>query len=214
MRLRARDFTHQVVLVPDVEAYKLFQKLAMPGVEKDLVLSGWNMLETSFNFRNRSYDANFGLGESADITGPELYYNVDLRREFLQAFIINLVPFFVIATLLFATLVHTTTRKKRASLFGISPMSVLAASSGLLFTALLGHTKLRQDLTAETGIIYLECFYFAIYLMLLLVPLQSSMHAFGVRVGLLQYGDAILAKVLYWPFLLGMLLIMTVWVVQ
>jgi hypothetical protein len=47
-----------VLLIPDLEGYQLINPSSLPGVEKNLVLPGWNPKKSFFQYRysNRQGD--------------------------------------------------------------------------------------------------------------------------------------------------------------
>lgn len=212
LRLWPKDFYKNVVLVPDLAAYDMMRPSLMPGVERELVLSGWHRESSFFDYHFNSYNANFGMTDFVgQLDYPELYFNVVLRREFVQAFLIDLVPIFVITTLLFAVLVTTTAIRERAVLFDHDATWVLSTSSGLLFATLLAHTKLRSHFAAQSGIMYLEFFYFALYLLLMMVPINAFLVASGSLPAALRYRDGVIPKLLFWPAVLSFDLAVTLW---
>jgi hypothetical protein len=54
----------------------------------------------------------------------ELYFNIVLKRKFINVFIINLVPLLTVATLLFRILLSTTSEKEKAEKFDFSILGV------------------------------------------------------------------------------------------
>jgi len=63
----------------------------------------WEIDETFFSYHEVPYDTDFGLFANVEeSTYKELFINLGVRRKFINAFIINLVPLFVVALLLFA----------------------------------------------------------------------------------------------------------------
>lgn len=212
LRLWPRDFHENVVLVPDLEAYDMMRSSLLPGVERELVLSGWRRESSFFDYHFNSYNSNFGLTDYVgQLDYPELYFNVVLKREFVQAFLVDLVPIFVITALLFAVLVTTTSNRERAVIFDHDATWVLSTCSGLLFATLLSHTKLRSHFAAQSGIMYLEFFYFALYILFILVPVNAFAVAAGSLPGLLKYRDGLIPKLLFWPFVLSVDLAVTLW---
>lgn len=199
IRVWPQVMRQNIIPVPDVDSYKLLRPAALPGMQDDFVLAGWTAISSAFEYRTHLYDTSFGLQGTAADARPELYFTIDMRRDFMHAFIVNLVPLFVIACLLFALVLTTTFDKERSDIYGFKPSGVLGTCSGLLFAALLAHTKLRTDFAAQAGIIYVEAFYFILYLFIVLVALNSFLAAARVEVSFLRFGDNVLPKLLFWP---------------
>ena len=79
---------HNLILVPDLEAYDLINPTKTPGIVEALVLEGWHLERSYFSFRSEKYNANFGgstIGQKRTI--PDLYYNVVIRRSVLSPII-------------------------------------------------------------------------------------------------------------------------------
>jgi hypothetical protein len=73
----------------------------------------------------------------------------------------------------------------------------------------LAHIQLRNTITVQE-IMFLEYFYFSVYLAILLVPL----HAFLLwmapsKFWILEYEDSLIVKLLYWPLILGFQFVVT-----
>ncbi|MCC5898727.1 MAG: hypothetical protein JJU32_12540 [Phormidium sp. BM_Day4_Bin.17] len=65
---------------------------------------------------------------------------------------------------------------------------------------------------ATGGIIYIEYFYFVLYIMILVVVFNAIMVAKGSENALLKYNNNILPKLIYWPLLLSLQIIVTLFV--
>ncbi|MEY3869636.1 MAG: hypothetical protein RLZZ338_3527, partial [Cyanobacteriota bacterium] len=208
IRLWAKDFDKNVILTPDFDSYPMMNPISKPGVAKNLVLSGWYLDSSFFQYYLNSYNTNFGITNYVGQSHfPELYFTVVIRRSLLPIFIGNIIPLAVVSFLLFSLLIIT--RKKADGPLGFTGKDGIVGSSGLLFIVLLNQINLRNTIAAY-GIIYLEYFYFIIYIMVLLVIINSLLFVFGSKLRLIQYGDNFVPKLLYWPTLLGLLLMITV----
>ncbi|MCZ6818254.1 MAG: hypothetical protein O7G31_02015, partial [Calditrichaeota bacterium] len=109
VRLWHENIGENIVLVPDFKAYDSLSTRALPGVEKDFVLSGWTLFRSYFDMRSNSYNTSFG--RSGFFTGdalPELYFNIEVKRNFLNPFISHFFPLFVVLLMLYAILVTTS----------------------------------------------------------------------------------------------------------
>jgi hypothetical protein len=208
LRMWHRDIGESVVLTPDLSAYPGFGPSSLPGLESDFVLPGWNLLSSFFDYKVHSYNTNFGLSEGQDKSNfPELHFNIILKRQFLGAFIGNLMPLLVVLVVLFA-LVLSTCKAQDMEIIGFSFSNVLASCAGLLFGVLIGHTELRAALDAS-GLVYMESFYLIMYLMLLLVILNAYVFAKYPDLSIVKWSDNLIAKLIFWPFLFGLILSVT-----
>lgn len=204
IRIWGKDFARSNVLVPDLKAYQSTQPGDAFGFDNSIVLGDWEVEETFFDFKTPTYDMDFGLGKPLSET-PELYFNVVLRREFLGAFIVNLVPLLISAILLFATLLTITAKEGQADIFGFNTSGVLGVCSALFFVVLLAHIQIRQEFPGS-GIIYIEYFYLAMYTALLGVAVDAYLFThdkYSEQFKFISYEDNIIPKLIFWPTLLG-----------
>ncbi len=207
IRLWHKDFHQNVILTPDINSYDSLSPESKPGLEENFVLEGWGIQNTFFSYRSNSYNSNFGVGNYQQ-EFPELYYNVGLKRDFISSIISSLIPLIVVSFLLFAVLMISTKNDKNISFYGFSSAIVLSYCAALFFVLIVSHISLRDKLAA-TGVIYLEYFYFVLYFVLLCVSINSILLASCIENKFVDYKDNLIFKLLYWPIVLGMLLVIT-----
>ncbi len=208
LRMWHKDIGKNVILTPDLAAYSLSNIKNLPGLEADFVLPGWQLVSSFFDYKVHGYQTNFGIEQfKAKDNFPELHFNIILKRRFLGIFVGNLMPLLVVLVVLFA-LVLSTSKVGNIEILGFNFSGVLASSSGLLFGVLLGHTELRSSLNAS-GLVYLESFYLIMYMMLLLVILNAYIFCKHPDFFIVKWSDNLLAKLIFWPLLLGLILIVT-----
>jgi len=211
VRMWHKQFSRNIVLVPDFEAYQATGLTDIFGIEEAIVLETWERENTYFDYKLSSYDTDFGIPNYIGQQGfPELHYNFVVKRKFENAFIVYLLPLFLVATLLFAALLTVSAKAELADRLGFSASGFIAASSALFFVVMLAHIQLREQF-AGSGIVYIEYFYILMYL--LLVVATASTYLFSVQPkrgwGLILYDDNLLVKVAYWPVVLGSLILIT-----
>ena len=211
LRLWAQDFDKNVILVPDFKSYKSTGLDDTFGVEESIVLGSWNIKESYFDYKKSNYDTNFGIDGYVGQEGfPELYFNIVLKRKVLNAFIVNLLPLFVVCMLLFQSLMTLTRDKEKAEKFGFSTSGVIGASAALFFVVMVAHIQLRQEF-AGAGIVYLEYFYFLLYLVIMLVVSLTYLFSLGEKQcpGWINSRDCLIPKLSYWPAILGVAVLLT-----
>jgi hypothetical protein len=211
VRLWHKQFSRNIVLVPDFEAYQATGPADIFGIEEAIVLETWERENTFFDYQLSSYDTDFGITNYVGQQGfPELHYNFIVKRKFENAFIVYLLPLFLVATLLFAALLTISDKAELSERFGFSVSGFIGAASALFFVVMLAHIQLREQF-AGAGIVYIEYFYILMYL--LLVAATANTYLFSLRpkrgCGLILYEDNILVKVAYWPVVLGCLILIT-----
>lgn len=210
VRLWPRNFFTHVILVPDYKAYPATGLKNIFGIAKNIVLGPWDAENAYFGYKPTCYDTTFGVKNYASDQGyPELYFNFVLKRKWSNAFVLYLLPLFLVASLLFAALLTVTRKPELASAHGFSTSGVLGTCSALFFVVVLAHIQLR-DQFAGARVVYLELFYFLMYGMLVAVAVNTylfSRQAFP-SFKFLHYKDNLIPKLLFWPLLLlGMVLI-------
>ena len=215
IRIWSKNFGENIVLIPDFDSYDSLNPRALPGLEKDFPLFNWELEKSYFNMRINSYNSNFGQKSFNNRNAvPELYFNIDVRRKFLNPFISHLFPLIIVLLMLFAIIMTVSRRKENSQLLGFNVSSVVASSTALFFVLLIAHVQLREELSSDR-IVYLEGYYFVSYLVILLTTANSilftwdlsSMQAnqnrkFMIRfINWLHYENNLIPKLFYWPFI-------------
>jgi Cache domain len=196
------------LLIPDFDSYYSLIPETLPGLERPFVLDGWKPQKTFFSYRVNSYNTNFGAGNFAKNSNVhEFHFNIELKRDFKASSASELLLIMVIVILLYAVLTITT-KGENKSYFGFSSYGVLGYCTSLLFTLIIAHTSLRPRIPVGS-IIYLEYFYFVTYLAILAVSLNAIAFASNWDIPFIDTKDNIYVKVLYWPVITGILLIIT-----
>ena len=202
IRMWHGTFDENVILVPDLSSYDVSAAELTPGMEADMVLSGWSLIASGFQYVTNSYNSSFGYPLSTPHGNvPELYYTVKLERNFIDAFVTNLVPLIVVSIMLFAILLTITCDKEKAGLFGADAFSVVTTTAGLFFIVVVAHIQLRKEFTLPK-IIYLEYFYLVMYIAILWVSIAAFMVTSSKQGQLIHYRDGLFAKIFYWPMIL------------
>jgi hypothetical protein len=211
IRLWPKDFDRNIILVPDLVSYDSTKYDDKFGIEKEIVMNNWLIDNTFFEYRVSNYDTNFGIDNYIGQKNfPELYYNIVIKRKFLNAFIINLVPLLVVSIFLFGMTMTITADKEKKEHFGFSVSEFLATCSALFFVIMLAHIQLRQQMPSG-NIVYMESFYLLMYFIILGVAINAFLFPvkWSSHFKIVKYKDNIVPKILYWPIILGTALILT-----
>jgi hypothetical protein len=195
------------ILVPDFDSYNSLIPEKLPGLGSSFVVDGWEPLKTFFSYRINSNNTNIGLGNFANSNAPEFYFNIDVKRDFKSPFDADILPVIVVIVLLFAILTIITKSENKTH-FGFSSHGVLGYCTSILFTLIIAHSALRARIPTG-GIIYIEYFYFVMYIALLVVSLNSIAFASNRSIPFIDAKDNMYMKVLYWPIIMGTLLFIT-----
>ena len=196
--------------MPDLDAYAATEYDDIFGISSDIVLSGWQIVDTYFDYAVQSYSTDFGLGadqQRSDI--PELEFNIILQRDFLQAFFSDLILIVVIMILLFGMiLLLKSNRDKMEGSFGLSVSGAIGTASGLFFSVLLAHISVRERFGGS--IVYIEYFYYLAYVYIVLATALVYLFMKQDDEGHQLYkSEANHLKLLYWPVYTGIMLIIT-----
>ena len=212
VRMWHKQFSKNIILVPDFQAYQSTGLEDIFGIEENIVLDTWNRETTFFDYRLSNYDTDFGIPGYVGQQGfPELHYNFVVKRKFENAFIVYLLPLFLVATLLYAALLTVSAHDDLSNRLGFNTSGFIGACSALFFVVMLAHIQLREQF-AGFGIVYIEYFYILMYGLLVLATANS--YLFTIRpkrwCGFILYEDNIIVKLGYWPLVLLCLIAITV----
>jgi hypothetical protein len=137
-----------------------------------------------------------------------------VKRKFENAFIVYLLPLFLVAALLFAALLTVSANERLSNRLGFNTSGFISGCSALFFVVMLAHIQLR-DQFADFSIVYIEYFYILMYALLALATANTFLFSIKPREGhrLITYEDNIIFKVAYWPVVLGSMILITLWFV-
>ena len=211
VRMWAKDFSKNVVLTPDYKAYDATGKDDIFGIENDIVLGTWEREDTFFDYYLSSYNTNFGIEDHVGKQGfPELRYNFVIKRNYVNAFIVYLLPLFLVATLLFSALLTVSRNDDNSNRHGFSTSGFIGAASALFFVVMIAHIQLREEV-GGSNIVYIEYFYILMYGVL--VAATANTYLFSVKAvrqgGIIHNPDNIIPKLAYWPVILSCLIVIT-----
>ena len=222
IQLRHKQFTRNVILIPDLESYKNINPAAKTGLQHNLHLQGWNIKRSFFNFRFENYSTSFGLINYAGLTDiPELFFTIEISKQIFGAIISHALPLVVVAILLFALLLLASNIKAAK----LEVVEAIAACSGFFLVIIFSHLGMRESFAIK-DIIYLEYYYYITYVLILFTVAnyvivtttqkQDELYALPFKiintsalVRVIRYRNHIVAKVLYWPLSQLAVLILT-----
>ncbi len=213
IRIWPNSYGRQVVLVPDFDAYPATERNDVFGIDERIVLGTWERENTFFDYKPSDLNASLGLDRSPMQAGfPELHYNIVVKRKFGNAFIVHMVPLFIVATLLFGALMTVTRNEDLASRHDFSTSTVIETASVLFFVVMLAHVQLRESI-AGSELIYMEYFYFLMYFLLLGVAINTYLFVSDMMPSarLVHYRDNLIPKAAFWPSVLAAMIAITLY---
>lgn len=204
IRLWPRDFTTKIALVPDFEAYQATGTGPdnIFGIDQNIIMGTWERENTYFDYDLSELETDLGTGVIRS-GRPELRYNMVVKRKFENAFIVHMVPLFVVAMLLFGAVMTVTRNQTLIERHDFSTSTVVGTCSVLFFVVLLAHVQLREGF-AGSPIIYMEYFYFLMYFLLLGVSVNTYLFASESMPSLrvIHWHDNLIPKAAFWPAVL------------
>ena len=210
-RLWPKDFLKPIILTPDFDSYANTELHAIFGVDKEIVLAGWDIKETFFDFKKIPYDSDFGLRQlQENAFPPELNYNIVISRLFINPLIVSLIPLFTVYFVLFVMLLMQSSDEKVSKKYGFSIYWIISIVATLFFAVILLHINLRRTL-ASPDIVYIEYFYILSYIIFVVILSNICLFYQNPRKNLrfIHFQQNLLFKVLFWPFITGFLLVVS-----
>ncbi len=215
IRIWPYDFEVDVMLVPDFSAYDSTKKGEIFGLADSIILPGFHLRETFFDYALTNYDTNFGLLHYISQKRiPELTFNIVITRKILQGIAFHILPLSAVVILLFFLLLITTHNQLKVERFKFSTSANLGGSASLFFVLMLANIRLREQFTGSDTV-YIEYFFIIAYIAITAVALNGLLFNFTnfKENSFIEYHDNLFPKLLYWPLLLGSALLITLLIV-
>jgi hypothetical protein len=201
VKLIPKDFNSNVILVPSLKSYDSTTQSSIFGISKDIVLAGWDINDTFFDYMPLSFDTDFGLHDNHPRTNlPELSFNIVIERDFISAFMINITLLLVSIALLYGLIMMMTSDDNLKSKYGSSVSSVIGSCAGIFFVVLVAHISVREKFPGS-GIVYIEYFYLLSYMFILatIVAIYSFSTHQNSETKVFFANEAVLLKMSFWP---------------
>ena len=205
LRILYPDFSKNVLLVPDLGSYDVLNPSVRPGLNPDITVPSSETIASFFTLRTSEFKSTFGNSQS--VPGyPTLVFHMAAKRIYLNPFIANIIPVFIVALMMFIVLYVSSNHEGGRA--GLTTMNVIQSSAGFLFILLLSHVNERSRIETPE-IAYIELFYFSMYLYMTLQTLALAAMFRGVDWKLFRYEDNLIVKLAFWPVLLSIWFVFT-----
>jgi hypothetical protein len=199
--LEHRDIEKNIVLTPDLTAYKKISPESTPGLDKEFSLPGFTIEQTFFEYHQIDPNANFGFKEYGKVTDHfQLIYNAIMTRNLLNPFVLYVLPLLVILFSLFSTLLVAGAKT--------DPLSILGGYTGLFFALVVLQRSLREQHPAGTTL-YMEYAFFYTYVTIIFLIIHTILMYYYKHWEHYQKNSLYLLRILFWPFQLISWLITT-----
>ena len=199
------DFSKNILLVPDLDSYDILNPSVKPGLNADITVPSSHTISSFFTFETIDHKTNFG-NKGQLKNHPALTFNMVAKRIWLSPFIANIIPILIVALIMFIVLYASSNEEQGRS--GLTTMNVIQSSAGFLFILLLAHVNERNRIETPE-IAYIELFYFSMYVFITLETVALAMLFRGVNSKIFGYGDNLVLKLLFWPVLVAIWLVVT-----
>jgi len=164
------DETRNILLVPDLQAYRLVNPSSRPAFNDEFLYAGFAVEKSFFSYRTYSPDTNLGMPNYLQATQKvHLVYNIVSLRSWTHSFIVFFLPLTVIMFLLFALLFIIESSPDALR----TPVRIITAAASLFFSTLVGHQLLRQQFQLS-AVTYVEYFFFLAYVTIALLVVYTN----------------------------------------
>lgn len=194
------DNNDRLIFTPDLGSYNYTNPSRKSGLNPDIQISGSEVLQSYFTFSLESYDTDFGYAQKSLFEEvPTLHYNIDVRRLLLNEFVSYLIPIFVTLIMVFILTYACHKTQER--------QGIIESMAAFFFVLIFSHIDLRKEIVTA-DIIYIEYFYFACYLMLILATANLIIYTKD-KSKIFDFNDNQLFKALYFPTFFFLILLVT-----
>lgn len=164
------DETRNILLVPDLQAYRLVNPSSRPAFNDEFLYAGFSVEKSFFSYRTYSPDTNLGMPNYLQSSQKvHLVYNIVSLRSWTHSFIVFFLPLTVIMFLLFALLFIIESSPDALR----TPVRIITAAASLFFSTLVGHQLLRQQFQLS-AVTYVEYFFFLAYVTIALLVVYTN----------------------------------------
>jgi hypothetical protein len=206
VRLAPLEFADNALLVPDLGAYNVTAPSQLPGLDDTVRINNWQIIASAFGLSFRDYGTDFTISQRPTIDVPELTFNIRVERRFLGPFIAFFLPAVVATIMIFGFLLNDQKPDEPEEI-----VTALSYTAALFFVVAVLHSALRDN-AAAIGLTYLEYFYLLLYVLTLLVAVNSFLVVRYPFLPIVRIGDNLISKILFWPTVVGFMLFVTVYV--
>ena len=197
-----KDFDTNHILTPDLESYQTTKVGDTFGISKDIVLLGWELNESYFDYIQTSYDSNFGIkNDQKNLDMPVLSFNIVINRNLINSFVINITLLITTMLLLYILVLMLTSNEHLKDKFDMSVSTAVGTCGGLFFAVLLAHIHLREQFSSS-GFVYIEFFYILNYIFITAVAfiIFKFFSNKNIDNSNILKNDAKYIKLYFWPF--------------
>ncbi len=206
IRLAPLEFANNAVLIPDLRSYNVTAPSLLPGLDDTVRINNWRLMASAFGMGSRRYGTDMGIPQRPTVDVPELAFNIRVERLFLGPFMAFFLPALVATIMIFGFLLTDQQPDEPEEI-----VTALSYTAALFFVVAVLHSALRDN-AAAIGLTYLEYFYLLLYVLTLFVAANSFVVVNYPYLPLVSIGNNLIAKLLFWPVVVGFMMIVTLYV--
>lgn len=172
--MQPNDVTHRLVMIPDLIFYQNLNPSLLPGIEKDITPSSYDLLRSFFSIEKNKSNLLIQGDVATEINFFKTCFHIQYYRKVLDILIIYFLPLFVILISTYA-IVWVLVKGKLDVSSVQDILCVLAGYTALTFALILMQATLRDKFQANE-IMFIEMFFFTTYFTITLLVFQSLYH--------------------------------------
>jgi hypothetical protein len=200
--LEHAEISKNIMLIPDLEAYKTLEPAKLPGLDTSLSITSFHALDSFFNFTPHNPNTDFGIRQLMELSDQyRLAFNVRTQSDLLVPFIFFFLPLLVILISIFAVLML----EQRET----SPYTMIGPFTGLFFALVLLHRSLHEKAPADHTL-YIEYAFFYSYIVIILLVIHTILVQLLSKEVAYQNLMIPIYKMAFWPIQLTAWIITTV----
>lgn len=208
IKLWPQSFDGDVMLVPDLNGYKVLNPTSLPGLNNQIRLQGWYLDHSYFSFRDPTVSTNFGIhsantfilnNDPTKLKIPQLSFNIIVNRYVIRTLILSLLPIIIILVLLFIILLMSHLIQFSSAFTGIA---------SLFFTSLISYTTFTNYIPIQQ-VVFFDYLYFLVQVVILKISILSILYYKKFNISFVRYKDLFIPQLLFWPLVTGAILVLS-----
>ncbi len=204
--LSHKDIDKNIILTPDFASFTPTNN-PYPELDKLITTGQWFAQSTNFFYSMSNLLTDFGIENYFKQKNfPVLCFNINIRRKFFSPLIATIIPILIIMFIIFTNLLSVSITKEDKD----QTINVLRLSSGIFFATAVAHQTFKS-VVRTASITYIEYYYFVLYIIILVVTINSLLYTRKTPFKLILYRKNLIPKLLYWPSLLSVFMGLTLW---
>ena len=214
IKTRSKELEKNIIYTPDLPSYKSTSPYDLFGLNNNTTVFEYDIKESYFQYGvdTASNDTSLGFNDFSVLSSPSLFFNIVVKRDFVNPLILHMMPIMVIWSILFGLTMVMTPDVDKSKALGASTSGMLTSLAGLFFAVVIANLNLRSKFIGQPST-YMEFVYFLTYVIIFLLVLNVHFISPSGRCvpSILAWRNNLLPRIIYWPIILGALLLVTLY---